>query len=382
MFGRRFTLFRLLGFEVRIDVSWLFIVVLVTWSLAQGFFPRYYEGFSTYAYLWMGALGALGLFASIVFHELSHSLAARRFGLPMKGITLFIFGGVAEMDEEPASPKVEFFMAIAGPVASIIAGIIFLLAYAGAAQAAVPEPAVAVLHYLWLINFILAGFNLLPAFPLDGGRVLRSLLWSWKNNIRWATGIASQIGSGLGLALISTGVFFVIGGAVVAGIWYFLIGMFIRYASRTSNVRVFMRETLEGEPVSRFMKPDPVCAAPSIRIRQLVDEYIYRHHFKMYPVEEEGHLVGCITTRDVKSIPPDEWESRSVGEILSPCSEENSISADTDAVHALSLMHRTGNSRLVVVDGDRVVGIIALKDLLDFINLKMDLEGGWDASSG
>ncbi|MEJ2091678.1 MAG: site-2 protease family protein [Syntrophobacterales bacterium] len=174
MFGRRFKLFKLLGFQVSIDLSWIFIAILVAWSLSEGFFPHYYQHLSLETYWVMGVVGALGLFISVIVHEFAHSLVARQFGLPMKGITLFIFGGVAEMGDEPSSPKVEFFMAIVGPITSILLAVIFYWMADLGKQSFWSTPIFGVLQYLGFINAILAGFNLLPAFPLDGGRVQRS----------------------------------------------------------------------------------------------------------------------------------------------------------------------------------------------------------------
>ncbi len=192
MFGKRITLFRLLGFEVRVDASWVVIALIVTWTLASGIFPHQYADLPVATYWWMGAAGMVGLFASIVFHELSHSLVARRHGIEIKGITLFIFGGVAEMEDEPPDPKSEFAMAIAGPIASY--GLCAALYGTTAIGIALdwPVPMVAVFRYVAYMNGILATFNLVPAFPLDGGRVLRSILWAWKSNIRWATRTGSN----------------------------------------------------------------------------------------------------------------------------------------------------------------------------------------------
>jgi Zn-dependent protease len=177
MFGKSIRLFSLFGFDVKIDISWLVLAFLITWSLAQGLFPYYFKDLSSSTYWWMGIFGAAGLFFSIIFHELSHSLIARNFGLPIKGITLFVFGGVAHMEEEPPSAKAEFLMAIAGPVSSVVLGLIFFtLRTVG--RSIWPVSVTGVFGYLAFINWILAGFNLLPAFPLDGGRVLRSLLLS------------------------------------------------------------------------------------------------------------------------------------------------------------------------------------------------------------
>ena len=205
MFGKRFVLFEILGFKVQIDGSWLFLAVLVTWSLATGVFPVWYEGLSPATYWWMAVAGVIGLVFSLIFHELSHSLVARRFGLPIRGITLFIFGGVAEMEEEPASGKVEFLMAVAGPVSSCVLAVgFYVLAVIGLAQG-LPDPVLGILDYLALINGMLAAFNLLPAFPLDGGRMLRAALWYYKGDLREATRLASRSGEIFGIVLMALG---------------------------------------------------------------------------------------------------------------------------------------------------------------------------------
>jgi Zn-dependent protease/CBS domain-containing protein len=376
MFGKRIKLFQLLGFEVRIDLSWFIIAALITWTLAVGVFPHYYKNLTTATYWWMGVAGALGLFFSVVFHELTHSVISRMRGLPMKGITLFIFGGVAEMREEPESAKTEFWMAIAGPISSAVLGIVFYGFYRLGAWGNWPIPVNGVLAYLGMINFILAAFNLVPAYPLDGGRVLRSALWKWKNNIRWATRVASQIGSGFGIALVVLGVINFIAGNLIGGVWWFLIGLFLRNASQMSYRQLLMRRALEGEPVRRFMKTDLVTVEPSISVQQLVEEYVYRHHHKMFPVvKDSDQLAGCITTKQIKEIPRDEWSHKKVGDIVTPCSEENTVQPGMDAMKALSIMNQNKASRLMVVDGKRLAGIVTLKDMLEFFSLQLELEG-------
>jgi len=374
MFGKRYDLFTLFGFKIRIDLSWFIIAILITWSLAEGFFPFYYEGLSSATYWWMGAAGALGLFGSIVLHELSHAVVARRYGLRMKGITLFIFGGVAEMQDEPPRPKVEFMVAIAGPIASILIAAGFFGLYRIGQFTGWPGAANGVLAYLAIINVVLVGFNLVPAFPLDGGRVLRSVLWQWKNNLRWATRITTQLGSGFGIALIVLGLWSVISGNFVGGMWWFLIGMFLRGAAQMSYQQLLLRQALEGEPVSRFMKAEPVTVPAYISLQELVDDYIYKHHFKMFPVVDDGKLRGSISTRQVKGVPREEWARQTVDALVEPCSQENTVRPETDAMKALEKLNRTGASRLLVVDGTRLVGIIALKDLLKFLSLKVELE--------
>jgi Zn-dependent protease/CBS domain-containing protein len=377
MFGRRVTLFKLFDFEVRVDASWLIIAALVTWSLAVGVFPAVAPGLTAGTYWWMGVVGAAGLFLSIVIHELFHSLVARRFDLPMHGITLFVFGGVAEMGAEPQSPKVEFLMAIAGPLSSIaLGGIFYVLAQAARAGDWGPQAAGVLLYLAW-INWILAAFNLIPAFPLDGGRVLRAALWHFQKDIGRATRIASTIGSGFGILLMALGVYRLFFGDFISAVWYFLIGMFLRGASQASYQQVVLQQALAGEPVQRFMHTQPVTVPADISIQRLVDEYLFRYDFKMFPVvKESDHLAGCVTTKDVKQIPKDQWTTHRVEEVVHPCSEENTVSPDTDALKVLSKMRDGGVSRLLVTDRDHLVAVVSLKDLLSFVARKLDLDGG------
>jgi CBS domain-containing protein len=221
----------------------------------------------------------------------------------------------------------------------------------------------------------LAVFNLIPAFPLDGGRVLRSILWNWKKNLRWATHISSKIGSGSGILLIALGAFQFLRGNFIGGMWWFLIGMFLRGAAKTSYQQLLLRKALEGELVRRFMKTDPVTVTPSLSVEQLVEDYIYKHHYKMFPiVEDTDRLIGCVTMKQVKEIPREEWGQRKVGEIATQCSAENIIGSQVDAMRALSIMSKTSTSRLMVTEGNRLVGVIALKDMLKFLALKVELE--------
>ena len=242
MFGKPIKLFHLLGFEVRVDLSWIIIAALVVWSLSIGLFPYHYRGLPTRTYWLMGVAGALGLFFSIVFHEFSHSIIARRYGVPMKGITLFIFGGVAEMGEEPSSAKAEFMMAVVGPLSSVCIGLVFFGVSSLGLEWGWAKPVTGVVGYLAYMNGMLAGFNLLPAFPLDGGRMLRSILWGLKRNLRWATRISSGIGSGFGIFLILLGFFQFFKGNFVGGMWWFLIGMFLRNAARSSYQQLLLRK--------------------------------------------------------------------------------------------------------------------------------------------
>jgi Zn-dependent protease/CBS domain-containing protein len=378
MFIKRFTLFRLFGFAIRVDVSWMVIAVLVTWSLAAHVFPSQVEGLSAPTYWLLGVVTALGFFASILFHEIGHSIVARQCGVPMKGITLFIFGGVAEMGQEPPNPRTEFLVAIAGPIASILLVGMFLGTAALGAALGWPVAVNLMFYYLGWINAILVAFNMVPAFPLDGGRVLRSVLWAWKGSLRWATNIASLLGTGFGLFLIALGIFSVIvagPAGFLFGMWYVLIGLFLRHASQMAYQQVLLRRALEGEKVERFMNPNPVTVSPGLSLQQMVEDYIYRYHYKMFPVVDGERLLGCVTINRIREVPREQWPTRAVGEVTDCCSERNAISSDTDAMSALSTMQQTQSSRLLVVNDGKLAGVLVLKDLLRFLSLKIELEG-------
>jgi Zn-dependent protease/predicted transcriptional regulator len=309
-----------------------------------------------------------------VLHELAHSLIARRFDIEMKGITLFVFGGVAEMTDEPKSPEAELFVAIAGPIMSLaLGGIAFALYQLGTAQAW-PDPILGVAWYLVFINVAVVCFNLVPAFPLDGGRVLRSLIWRFGHDVRKATRITAGIGRGFGFVLIALGVLSLFSGQLIAGIWWFLIGMFLRGAANMSYQQLITRRALEGEPVSRFMTTDPITVPNEISLESLVDDFVYRYHHKFYPVADDGQLVGCIGVDDVKTVPREEWAGTPVRSAMRECTDENTIEPTADAMHALTAMNRGRRSRLLVVDNGQLVGIITLKDLLDFLSLRVELE--------
>jgi Zn-dependent protease/predicted transcriptional regulator len=373
MFGRPIKLFSIFGFEIRVNLSWLILAALVTWSLATGLFPEYYKNLSPEAYWWMGGAGALGLFLSIVFHELSHSLVARKYGITMKGITLFIFGGVAEMEDDPKDSKVEFLMAVAGPLSSILIGAVMYFFYYWGGKSGWPLEVDGVFAYLAWVNAALAVFNLVPAFPLDGGRVLRSVLWRWKKDLRWATAIASQIGSGFGIVLIIMGVIYVFRGNFIGGMWWFMIGLFLRSTAQQSYQQMLARAIFHAEKIKDLMVKNPVTVSRAITLQEFVHDYVYKHHFQMYPVLSFGKLAGCISVAQAAAVPREEWSSHTVGEVALSCNQETTVGPEDDANKALAIMNRTGNSRLLVVDGDQLVGIIVLKDMLKLLSLKMAL---------
>jgi len=375
MFGRRYTLARIFGFDIRIDLTWLILAALIVWTLSAGYFPASYADLPASTYFWMGLLGAAGLFVSIIIHELAHSIAGRRLGMRIKGITLFVFGGAAEMTEEPASPRVEFLMAAAGPAASFVLAVLFYVVGLLMAAIGAPGPLATVVQYLAVINVILGLFNLAPAFPLDGGRILRAALWHWRKDLLWATRQAAHVGGALGFGLVLLGILnVVLAGNLVGGMWWFLIGLFIRAAAAQSYQQLIARRSLEGVRVRRFMNVGPVAVPPDLPVERLIDDYILDRRLKMLPVVEDGRLLGSVSLAQIRERPREEWARLLVRDVLRARSPENTVPPEMPAAQALALMQRTGNSRLMIAEGDRLVGIVSLRDMMSYLALRMELD--------
>ncbi|HJU15850.1 MAG TPA: site-2 protease family protein [Stellaceae bacterium] len=370
MFLYRVKLFTLAGFTISVDASWLIFAALIGWTLGAGVFPAIAPFLPAEVYWWMAVVGTLGLFLSIVLHELAHALVARRFGMPIRGITLFIFGGVAELQREPTSPGGEFLMAIAGPLLSLALGTALLAIVI--LDGALPVPALAVLWYLGYINWLLGLFNLIPAFPLDGGRMLRAALWGWKQDLRWATNIAAGIGAGFGILLILGGVYEFAIGHFVGGVWLFLIGIFLHGAAGAGRQQIMVEETFAGRPVVAFMNPQPITVPPDLPLRRLVEDFFYRHHHKAFPVEEHDNLVGCVTAARLRRIEPALWDTLNVRDIMDRCPPQSLTSPAADALDALLQMQRNGYGWLPVVADGRLVGILSLSDMLHILSLRLE----------
>jgi Zn-dependent protease/CBS domain-containing protein len=374
MFGARWRLFRLFGLPISLDLSWFLILILVTWSLAMFWFAPKLPGMEPWVWWVLGVAGAVAFFICIVLHELGHALVARTVGIPIRGITLFLFGGVAEMGAEPTSAADEFLMAIAGPLVSFVLAVVFAVLFYIGWVSHWPKWLVVFFITLAAINGMVLLFNLIPAFPLDGGRVFRALLWAATGKLRRATRWASAVGQGFAWLLIAAGVWQFMARDFFGGIWWCLIGLFLNSAARNSYQQVIVQEVLRGEPVRRFMNPEPVVVPPSTDLRHWVEDYVYRFHRKAFPVASNGHLEGFVSTQSLSAIPREEWDRHTVGEVMRHDVAAVSIPPDADALQALSRMQQLGSSRLLVTEGDHLIGIISLKDLLRFLNLKLDLE--------
>lgn len=374
MFLKRIELFSILGFRVSLDLSWFLLAILITWTLTKGYFPSALPGETTNTYLWMAVLGALGLFLSIILHEFAHAIVARRYNLAISGITLFVFGGVAEMTEEPERPMAEFMMAIAGPIMSFaIAGVCYFAAVNVLPPLGSPEVTTVVM-YLALINLILALFNLLPAFPLDGGRVLRSVLWGWIGDLRRATRIASRIGAFFGGLMMAYGVINIVMGQTVGGIWMLLLGFFVYNAAGASRMQAAVSTVLKGMPISKVMRRDPVTVSSEMPIGTLVEEFFYAHHHRFFPVVDNGKLRGCITVKQVSEIGREHWRSKRVGDFMTPADAQNTMPPDLDAMEALQRMQSDKRTHYMVAQGDRLEGVVTMKDVMAYLGIHMELE--------
>lgn len=364
----------LAGIQIGVHSSWLIIALLLSWTLITGYFPYHFPGQSRGIYAFMGIVAMLGLFVCVILHELGHALVAKYYRLPISQITLFIFGGVAEIKKEPQSPKVEFLVAIAGPIVSAILAFLMALVTAIGTNIKAPVVLVGITQYLTLVNTAIALFNLIPAFPLDGGRLLRALLWILKKDLRWATKIATKIGAGFAFVLIVLGAVSLVYGDWLTGIWFVILGLFLRGAAKSSETQFFVTEALRGEHVTKFMTKNPIAVSPAMTLQSFLDDVVYTSPHQLYPVTEEGHLVGYITLHEVKMRVPETWPRTTIGEVMVPLSGCKVASPTTSALGALQIMQDLELPSLLVVDKGRLVGLVSAADLFKTVLLKLEME--------
>jgi Zn-dependent protease/CBS domain-containing protein len=373
MFSNAIRIFDVFGFQIKVDPSWLVIAALIVWNLSTGYFPQTAPGLGQMDYIALSVVAMLGLFACLILHELAHSLVARRFGLHVGGITLFLFGGVAELEAEPASAGSEFWIAVAGPVMSFgLAGLTFLAAQAAAASG-VSMPLHAGLSYLALINTVLAVFNLLPAFPLDGGRVLRAFLWYRFNDVIKATRVATGIASGFAYLLIGFGLLSLFSGGQIGGLWQILIGFFLLAASRNTYQQLLVRSALKGKTVTALMTTAPRTVEPDATVSDLVDTIMLPHAISFVPVTEGDHLLGYIDTAMLKSIERDNWPNTRVEDVLEQLGPANSVRPDVPTDALLRRIAEHGRRKYLVTENGKLLGVITLSDLLGYIAVQQEI---------
>ncbi len=361
---------KIAGIEIDINYTWIIIVVLITWSLATQFM-LIYPGWGTATYWIVGFIAAVLLFVSVLLHELGHSLVARAEGIPVKSITLFIFGGVSNIEREPQSAGKEFWMAIVGPVVSIVLGIIAFLLYLHLARTG--SPLEAILSYLAIANILLGIFNLIPGFPLDGGRVLRSIIWKITGNLRQATRIASVIGEIIAVIFILIGVWVFFAGNFFSGIWLGFIGWFLLNAARTANSQVMLESMFKGVTVSQVMNPNPVTVPANISLQRLVDDYFLPQGLRSALVVQGEQFVGLVTLNDIRRIPRDQWAQTPVGMAMIPVDRLHAVSPTQNLNDVLSLMANQDVNQLPVVQNGRVVGILSRDSIIRYIEVRRGL---------
>ncbi len=380
---------RLFGVNIFLDWSWIFIFLLVTWNLAAGVFPSLHPDWSPALYWGLGLVASLLFFASVLAHELAHAVVAQARGLPVRRITLFIFGGVANIESEPGSPATEFLIAIAGPLASFVLGALFTAAgllFSGGALAGAGTVADALARLgplatmlLWLgpLNIVLALFNLVPGFPLDGGRVLRSVLWAATGSLRQATRWAAWVGQAVAWLFILAGVAMIFGVRIpffgtglISGLWLAFIGWFLNTAAVQSYQRIVVEDMLDGVPVARLMRSQAPTVAPNLALSRLVDDYLLKTDERAFPVVDGDQLAGLVCLEDVRRVPRTEWETTPVSQIMTPASKLELVSPREDATQALQKLGRRDVRQMPVVQDGRVVGMLRRRDVLRWLQLQ------------
>ena len=353
------TIGRFGGVEVRLHWSLIAVFALIAWSLAEGVFPSQNPGLSHGTYIAMAIVAAVLFLASILLHELGHSLVARREGIEVDSITLWLFGGVSQFKGRFKSAGDEFRVAISGPLVSIVLGVLFVLI----ALAPVPSSVDGVAAWLGYINLILAVFNLLPASPLDGGRVLHAALWRARGDFAWATRIASEIGQGFGYLFIALGLAMFIFQGSFSGAWLAFIGWYLLPGARAEARYVATEQALEGLRVRDLMVRDPVTVNADSTIGSLMDDVVWSHRFTTYPVLERGRPVGLLTFASVATVPRSDWDTRRVRDTMIPLDQVPLLTEDEKAVDALAELATPSANRGLVVDNGHLAGLLSITDL-------------------
>ena len=339
--------------------------------MAGSYFPKQYPTWDTWLHWTVGVVTSILFFASVLAHELTHSLVAIRQGETVRGITLFIFGGVAEITEEPERPSKEFLMALAGPLSSLVIAAVFALLWLLTRN--LVEPISALARYLTMINGSLALFNLIPGFPLDGGRVLRAVIWGLSDNLRLATRAASWVGQGVAFLFIFAGIWQIFSGAWLNGLWIAFIGWFLNNAALTGYRQVVMRDILRGVRVDDLRAATFEAVIPSLTLQQLVDDYILRRREHAYPVVEGDQLQGIICLHDVQAVPRERWGETRVSQVMTPWKRLATVSAGDDGNAVLSRFGTHNVRQLPVVEGRRLTGMVRRADVISYLQLRAEL---------
>lgn len=361
---------RILGIPINLDYSWFLIFALLTWMLAANYYPAEFKNWSPWQYWITGAVTAILLFASVLLHELGHSIVALRFHISVRSITLFVFGGVAQIGAEPPSPRAEFLIAMAGPVVSFaMAGLFTLLQVPFAGIESVRGAA----KYLAYMNAALAVFNLIPGFPLDGGRVFRAAVWALTKNLRQATLIAANVGRLFGFLFIFIGVWRTFSGNLGGGLWLAFIGWFLDSAASAQIAQVMLQGVLAGHTVSQAMSRECVTVPGDLTLQHLVDDHVLGTGRRCFLVRTDVGPVGLITLHRIKELPRNTWATTTAAQAMLPLAELKRLSPATELWAALQLMDRDGVNQLPVIADGQVAGMLSREDVVTYLSTIREL---------
>jgi Zn-dependent protease/CBS domain-containing protein len=364
-----FRLFRIAGIDIGIHYTWIFIFIFFSWTLAQAYFPEAYKGWSTATYWITGVIASLLIFVSVLLHELAHSLVAKSRGISVHSITLFILGGVSNLEEEPQKPAAEFSMAIVGPVTSLILALIFW----GVSRLPVDAntPLAAILTYMGIINLSLGIFNLLPGFPLDGGRVLRSIIWGSTGSLSKATNIAAIVGQVFGWLFIGAGIFLAIRVSLFSGLWIAFIGWFLNSSADASRKEITLRERLSHVRVRDLMHPSETIT-PETTIQEMVTNIFQKQHGRAVPVCEGDKLAGIATITDVKKVPQERWATTPVRQIMT-ASPLYTVSPEDNLNAVMQLIAQHDINQVLINEQGKCAGTVGRADIIRFIQMRNEL---------
>ncbi len=361
---------RIMGIPIGLDYSWFLVFALLTWMLATSYFPTEFRNWPPLLYWLTGATTAIMLFVSVLLHELGHSVVALRYRIPVRSITLFIFGGVAQIGAEPPSAISEFFIATAGPIVSLALAVLFSV---GMFPSASIEPLWGLLKYLAYINFALVLFNLIPGFPLDGGRVFRAIVWAVTKDLRRATLTAANVGRFIGFVFILYGVWQVFSGNLGGGLWIAFIGWFLDSAASAQVQQVIFQGTLAGHRVSQAMTTECATVPANLTLQRLVEDHILTSGRRCFLVNQGENTLGLMTLHRVKDVARQDWANTTAAQVMLPLAELKRIGPDAELWTALQQMDRDGVNQLPVMTDSRVVGMLSRDDVISFLRTVQEL---------